>query len=45
MKKVDHEKYAHPNEKVDHEKNVEGEVKLLRGVLCPGCARLHTKAE
>ena len=36
---------THPNEKVDHEKNVEGEIDLLGGVLCPSCASLHSKAE
>ena len=27
---------AHPDEEVDHEEDVEGEVDLLSGVLCPG---------
>ena len=36
---------THPDEKVDHEKNVEGEIDLLGGVLWPLCACLHSKAE
>ena len=36
---------THPNEKIAHEKNVEGEIDLLGGVLCPSCTSLHSKAE
>ena len=32
---------AHPDEEVDHEEDVEGEVYLLRGVGCPGHTGLH----
>ena len=32
---------AHPDEEVDHEEDVEGEVYLLRGVGGPGHAGLH----
>ena len=32
---------SHPYEEVDHEKDVEGEVDLLGGVLHPGDALLH----
>ena len=33
---------AHPDEEVDHEEDVEGEVYLLRGVGCPGHTGLHS---
>ena len=35
---------AYSDEEVDHEKDVEGEIDLLGGVLHPGCACLHSKA-
>ena len=31
-----------PDEEVDHEEDVEGEINLLGGVLCPGKTGLHS---
>ena len=36
--------FPHPDEEVDHEENVEGEVDLLRRVLVPRDAVLNTVA-
>ena len=33
---------SYPDEEVDHEEDVEGEVDLLGRVLCPGDALLYT---
>lgn len=41
---MSHESLTHPDEEVDHEEDVEGEVDLLRGVLVPRDALLHPLA-
>ena len=38
MFRNDHDRFNYPNEEVDHEEDVEGEVDLLGGVLVPGDA-------
>ena len=35
-------RHPYPDEEVDHEEDVEGEVDLLGRVLCPGDALLYT---
>ena len=32
----------HPNEKVDHEEDIECQVDLLCSIICPGNASLHS---
>ena len=36
---------SHPDEEVDHEEYIEGQVNLLSGVLRPGDALLHSLTE